>query len=120
VPTCTGKSIGFVPLNVRPATSDEVARRPELRGVPMIDRWAGVEYAVVPVPCNPEAEMQAVAKGMELGMIDDALRDLIAESAPAPMRATAGSRVKFSRERIRALVLGHMQEALASMCGRVA
>ncbi|HZK81274.1 MAG TPA: hypothetical protein VFC46_09415, partial [Humisphaera sp.] len=78
------------------------------------------EYAVVPVPCNPEAEMQAVAKGMELGMIDDALRDLIAESAPAPMRATAGSRVKFSRERIRALVLGHMQEALASMCGRVA
>ena len=120
VPTCTGKSIGFVPLNVRPATSEEVARRPELRGVPMIDRWAGVEYAVVPVPCNPEAEMQAVAKGLELGLIDYALRDLIAESAPELMRLTNGSREKFSRERIRELVLKHMREAYASMSGRVA
>src|SRR2546421_225137 len=41
VPTCTGKSIGFLPLNVRAATTDEIARRPELRGVPVIDRWAG-------------------------------------------------------------------------------
>ena len=83
VPTCTGKSIGFLPLNVRSATSDEIAKRPELRGVPVIDRWVGVEYAVVPVPCNPEAEMQAVAKGMELGLIDRTLMELIEESGRA-------------------------------------
>jgi hypothetical protein len=82
VPTCTGKSIGFLPLHIRSATPDEVARRPDLRNAQVIDRWVGIEYAVVPVPCNPEAEMQAVAKGLELGLIDDRLLKIIAESTP--------------------------------------
>ena len=81
VPTCTGKSIGFLPLHIRSATPDELSRRPELRNAQVIDRWVGVEYAVAPVPCNPEAEMQAVAKGMELGLIDDRLMQLLADSA---------------------------------------
>jgi hypothetical protein len=76
VPTCTGKSIGFLPLSIRSATGDEMAQRPQLKGVPIIDRWVGIEYAVVPVPCNPEAEMQAVAKGV----IDERMLRLIGET----------------------------------------
>jgi hypothetical protein len=80
VPTCTGKSIGFLPLSVRGPTVEELSRRPELKNAAVIDRWVGVEYAVVPVPCNPEAQMQAVAKGLELGVIDNAIADLIQSS----------------------------------------
>ncbi len=86
VPTCTGKSIGFLPLNIRSATPEERSRRPELADVPIIDRAAGIEYAVAPVPCNPEAQMQAVSKGRELGLIDDELAALLA----APTTDTAG------------------------------
>jgi hypothetical protein len=63
--------------------------------------------------------MQAVAKGLELGLIDDALRDLIAECAPE-LTARMGSWGQFNRERIRVLVLEHMREGFASMTGRVA
>jgi hypothetical protein len=80
VPTCTGKSIGFLPLNIREASAEEMARRPELKGVPIIDRWAGIEYSVVPVPCNPEAEMLAVAKGVEAGVFDTAVAELITKA----------------------------------------
>jgi len=80
VPTCTGKSIGFLPLNIREATGEEIARRPELKGVPVIDRWAGIEYSVVPVPCNPEAEMLAVAKGVEAGVFDSGVAELITKA----------------------------------------
>jgi hypothetical protein len=79
VATCTGKSIGFLPLHIREATADERSRRPELAGVPIIDKAAGLEYAVAPVPCNPEAQMQAVAKGRELGVIDEPLANLLME-----------------------------------------
>jgi hypothetical protein len=112
VPTCTGKSIGFLPLNVRAATSDEIARRPELRGVPVIDRWIGVEYAVVPVPCNPDAEMQAVAKGMEMGLIDEKLMRLISESHTATPKS-------FSPALIRRRVLQQIREQYERLTGRV-
>jgi hypothetical protein len=112
VPTCTGKSIGFLPLNVRAATSDEIARRPELRGVPVIDRWIGVEYAVVPVPCNPDAEMQAVAKGMEMGLIDEKLMRLISESRTATPKS-------FSPALIRRRVLQQIREQYEQLTGKV-
>ncbi len=79
VATCTGKSIGFLPLSIREATAEERQRRPELAGVPIIDKAAGLEYAVAPVPCNPEAQMQAVAKGREIGLIDEPLATLLLE-----------------------------------------
>jgi hypothetical protein len=121
VPTCTGKSIGFLPLNVRGATSEEVARRPGLKGVAIIDRWVGVEYAVAPVPCNPEAEMQTVAKGMELGMIDEALRDLIEESGRGAIGSVVchARRRGVSREEIRRLVMKHIRETFERMTGTI-
>ena len=63
VPTCTGKSIGFLPLNVRAATSDEVSqpagtsRRAGHRPV------GRLEYAVVPVPCNPKPRCRRWPRG---------------------------------------------------------
>lgn len=115
VPTCTGKSIGFVPLNVRGATSDEIEKRPELRGVRLIDRWVGVEYAVVPVPCNPEAEMQAVAKGMELGLIDEPFLRLLSETAPAAPRRRLDPLLPILHQRIRETI----REQFRQISGKV-
>ncbi len=124
VPTCTGKSIGFLPLNVRQASSEEIARRPALRGVPMIDRWVGVEYAVVPVPCNPDAQMQAVAKGMELGLLDRKLMDLIAEASREwdiglPESPAPASRPRIDPEAIRGQIMRHIRETFGQIAGRV-
>ena len=108
VPTCTGKSIGFLPLNVRAPTPDEISKRPQLRGAKVIDRWVGVEYAVVPVPCNPDAEMQAVAKGMELGLIDEKLMRVISESSQPGARQ--GLAKALIRSRIRRAIHEHFRE----------
>jgi hypothetical protein len=116
VPTCTGKSIGFLPLNVRPATSDEVARRPVLRGAAVIDRWVGVEYAVVPVPCNPDAEMQAVAKGMELGLIDEAVMRLISETSQS---SDSRPRTGLSRDMLRERIRQAIHEQYRQLAGKV-
>lgn len=115
VPTCTGKSIGFLPLNVRAATSDEITNRPELRGVRIIDRWVGVEYAVVPVPCNPEAEMQAVAKGLELGVIDEKVVKLLTETAEVPVRMKQSLALPLIRRR----VLQQIREQFHELTGKV-
>ncbi|HSU68195.1 MAG TPA: hypothetical protein VLJ39_15055 [Tepidisphaeraceae bacterium] len=114
VPTCTGKSIGFLPTNVRPATRAEIDRRPEMRNVPVIDRWIGVEYAVVPVPCNPEAEMQAVAKGMELGLIDEKVMKLISESSQGEPAEPARSHAV-----IRTRVLQQIRDQYERLTGKV-
>ncbi|HWE92919.1 MAG TPA: hypothetical protein VG269_03025 [Tepidisphaeraceae bacterium] len=124
VPTCTGKSIGFLPLNVRQATSDEIARRPALRGIPVIDRWVGVEYAVVPVPCNPDAEMQAVAKGMELGLLDRKLMELIADASgkwgvDSLASVARARRARVDPEVIRAQIMRHIRETFGQIAGRV-
>ncbi|HET6251107.1 MAG TPA: hypothetical protein VFE47_25695 [Tepidisphaeraceae bacterium] len=123
VPTCTGKSIGFLPLNVRPASKDEIAKRPELRGVPVIDRWLGVEYAVVPVPCNPEAQMQAVAKGMEMGLIDRKVVQLIEEAGrelgAAAVFKAAAAQPAIDRDRLRAMILRQIRETFLELRGSV-
>jgi len=120
VATCTGKSIGFVPLNVRGATTDEIANRPELRGARVIDRWVGVEYAVVPVPCNPQAEMQAVAKGMEMGLIDAKVMRLIAESSYESNHAgRSGERSSLIVTMVRQEVRRQVREGLKQLRGAV-
>jgi hypothetical protein len=72
-PACTGKSIGFIPLHAREATKAELTARPDWAGKVLIDRWAGFEYCVAPIPCNPEAETIVIAKGQ----IDPATKALI-------------------------------------------
>lgn len=117
VPTCTGKSIGFLPLNVRGPTSDETARRPDLRGAKVIDRWIGIEYAVVPVPCNPEAEMQAVAKGMEMGVIDQSVLELIEESSARKWGGDAERSI--SRAMVRKRIIERVRAEYCRLAGKV-
>ena len=121
VPTCTGKSIGFLPQHVRPATADEMARRPELRGVPIIDKWIGVEYAVVPVPCNPDAQMQAVSKGDE-AEIAAALEQLLGGETAIAARTASRSLAAapaVTAGQVRDCVTHHLRQALAQAMGRV-
>jgi hypothetical protein len=98
VATCTGKSIGFLPLSIREATSEEKQRRPELAGVPIIDKAAGLEYAVAPVPCNPEAQMEAVAKGREIGLIDEPLAELLMEMSQIERKLVTPPEVQKVKE----------------------
>ncbi len=63
-----GKSIGFIPLQMRPPTPEEIRQRPELaQAARVIARWLALEYAVVPVQSNPDALVQAVAKAYARG-----------------------------------------------------
>jgi len=61
-PLCTGKSIGFLPLEMRAATREEISRRPEWEGAPIISKAMGLEYSVAPLASNPGAEMLMVSK----------------------------------------------------------
>lgn len=83
VPTCTGKSIGFLPLNIRTATREEIDQRPELKNVPIIDRWRGIEYAVCTVAANQQADMLVVSKCRESGMIDGDTADIVRKGMEA-------------------------------------
>lgn len=77
VPMMGDKSIGFLPLNVRGATAEEKAKRPELEGVPVIDKWVGLEYSVVLIGANQDARIEAIAKCLKDGSIDSRLSDLV-------------------------------------------
>lgn len=64
-----GKSIGFIPMEVRKPNEDEVKNRPELAEVSfVIPKWLALEYAVAPVQSNPEALVQNVAKAKSKGV----------------------------------------------------
>lgn len=57
-----GKSIGFLPLEMREPTADELKSYPDC--VNVISRCLLLEYSVVSVPSNPAALVEAVGKGM--------------------------------------------------------
>jgi hypothetical protein len=58
-----GKSIGFFPLKLRSPTADEIARRPELKGVRyIIEEWLLAEYACCALPTQPNAVVEQVCK----------------------------------------------------------
>lgn len=85
VPALGDKSIGFLPLNVRGATPAEKAMRPELDRVPIIDKWLGLEYSCVLVPCNQEATLDAViSKGLSDGTITKDFADLVHRAMEDP------------------------------------
>jgi hypothetical protein len=131
VATCTGKSIGFLPLNIREANSEERSRRPELAGVPIIDKAAGLEYAVAPVPCNPDAQMQAVAKGRELGLIDESFARMLVEGdeiaepndamfiRPATLRSALEQQLARMRPAIAQQVHQQIRDVFCAATGRV-
>ncbi len=62
-----GKSIGFLALEATPPTEEEVRKKPEWVNVRrVIRRWLLLEYACTWLPCNQEAVVEAVGKGVPL------------------------------------------------------
>jgi hypothetical protein len=66
-----GKSIGFLAMESRPPTPDEVAQRPEMaRCRRVVTRWLLLEYACTWLPVNPQTLTEAVGKGFDPGHLD--------------------------------------------------
>ena len=60
-----GKSIGFLPIEVRPPSKEDLNARPDWADVRLIiAKWLLLEYAVAPVPSNPDALVQSIGKGL--------------------------------------------------------
>ncbi|MBL8796240.1 MAG: hypothetical protein JNM56_20240 [Planctomycetia bacterium] len=70
-----GKSIGFLPLQVRSPTDAEIAKHPDLKGVRrIIEKWLLLAYACCFLPCQQNAVVETVSKGTDLP--DDGARAL--------------------------------------------
>jgi hypothetical protein len=102
-----GKSIGFIRLKSHAPNSHEIAARPELGGVSrIIDEWLLLEYACVFLPCNQNALVEQVSKGLPLppGMEEvlgfDARKMLPAPETPAAEALTTNGliHVPFTSE----------------------
>ncbi len=67
----TGKSIGFLTLESRAPTKDEIAERPELvQCRRVVTRWLLLEYACTWLPVNPQTLTEAVGKGCDPGHLE--------------------------------------------------
>jgi HK97 family phage prohead protease len=64
-----GKSIGFVPLDIRPATTAELSARPEWKSASIISECMLFEYSVCNVGVNQEALVEAVSKGITTDLL---------------------------------------------------
>ena len=62
----SGKSIGFLPLKVRPANAVEMKQNGWPEGVLVIEKWLLLEYACCWLPENQEAIVEEVSKGLTL------------------------------------------------------
>lgn len=66
-----GKSIGFLTLEARKPTAEELAERPELAQCRrVVTRWLLLEYACTWLPINPQTLTEAVGKGFDPGHLD--------------------------------------------------
>lgn len=65
-----GKSIGFLPLEMREPTGDDVTKRPWLEEIRLVfPKWLGLEWAVAPVQSNPDALLMEAAKAKTAGVV---------------------------------------------------
>lgn len=93
-----GKSIGFLPLQLRSPTPEEVQQTPQLESVRhVITRWLLLEYACCYLPMQPLAVVEEVSKSLP----DDVCRIL---QIPRPDRTPAFTRLSVLREALAARV----------------
>lgn len=94
-----GKSIGFIPTEIRPPKEEDIKARPELAGVSyIIAKAILLEYAVAPVQSNPDALVATLSKckGLPASILDSfgitfpeetySLEKLLAEPDPVEDR----------------------------------
>lgn len=75
-----GKSIGFLPIQVRPPSKEDLTARPDWADVRLIiAKWLLLEYAVAPVPSNPDALVQSIGKGL---VVPESLLDAMGVMIP--------------------------------------
>lgn len=73
-----GKSIGFLPLEGHAPTADEIARNPAWSDARWIfTRVLLLEYAVAPVPTNPDALVEIVGKSLAGAGVSAIQRELL-------------------------------------------
>lgn len=84
-----GKSIGFIPLNIRAASRDELKSRPDWKDARhIISDWLLLEYSPCSIPCNQTALVDAVAKAADSGMkLSKQFLDSLGVMLPAPAPA---------------------------------
>ncbi len=134
--TCTGKSIGFIPMSYREPTIEEIKKRPEFgqNYVGIIDKCMLLEYAVCPVPCNASAEMIAVSKSLPADVreiIEAAQKELAPQGEPAKepepvtpfvtQKTIIDALTRFSesrREELKQLILEQLEDRIAKATGR--
>lgn len=72
-----GKSIGFLPLQLRPPTEEEKDAHPQLASVRfIIEKWLLLEYACCALPMQPFALVEEVAelrRGLDVGQVEKIL-----------------------------------------------
>jgi len=99
-----GKSIGFIPTEMRKPTPKDIKARPELADCDtIISKWVALEWAYCTIQCNPDALVQATAKfkalperftksfGVELPATTPTLEDIVAASKAEPPPAPPAS-----------------------------
>jgi hypothetical protein len=80
-----GKSIGFVPLEMRSPKEDEIKKRPELAGVDtIIPKGLILEYAVATVQSNPDALVISSAKAKQKGLNVESILEELGMVLPGP------------------------------------
>jgi len=78
-----GKSIGFIPTEMRPPAEKEIKDRPKMAGVSRVITKATIlEYAVAPVQSNPDAILVSVGKGLH---VPDAVAKALGLVIPDPV-----------------------------------
>jgi hypothetical protein len=104
-----GKSIGFLPLEGRPPTHEEIERQPAWAGVEWVyTKVLLLEYAVAPVQSNPEALVEVVGKG---SLSSDTCRSL-GLRLPEPALAAGGAGRPTAIPRLRCWDLAELRAAV--------
>ena len=116
-----GKSIGFIPLSIRPPTDKEL-KMPEMANCRCIfDKVLALEYAVAPVQANPDALVQTVSKCRKNGIkVPDVLLSALGMVVPEgfeegiePPKEKSITHIRFSS--LRESVLKKVEGALSSL-----
>ncbi len=107
----SGKSIGFLPLKVRPAATVETQQNHWPDGVLVIEKWLLLEYACCWLPENQEAIVEEVSKSLTLpadvlhawqhvraGSVSDGQQPGPSPTLPARKAATAQRPISFTPE----------------------
>jgi len=115
-----GKSIGFIPTNMRAITPDDLRANPDYADAYcIIDKALVLEYSVCPIGANPDALVEGtskmMAKGLKTKSLMDALGIIIPDAMPSAEDVTKKTLTNAEIQELRAKGHGVVKGA----CGHV-